>query len=348
MSLAINTLVCSLFKPRLCSLYRLSGRTLSNRSPELLPKTYQYEPSPTELNPFSPVTVENKEFLNELTPAIKRSYNFAAYIRDSITLQELVKLGVSLYDIENTNNEAARHILKLDFQNDCVPYIKFLVDHGLKERNLGRFISEFPDIFREPLEELEYKIKYYRSKNFSDKLVAKSLNRSSHFISHPLKTIDFKLGQFQIEFNLKANDLRDIISWYPELIAFDKEQFTVIKFSLVEDFGFGEAEIHEILKNQPKLLGFTRFCLIERLELIHNVIGLSHSTIVKFPKLITGPKLDITHRHEYLKKLNRNQYDPSKPLYVPPSALYKPRDLEFCLRYSKTSVEDYILFLKSC
>lgn len=198
-------------------------------------------------------------FIDQIVPATKRSYNFAAYVNQSETLQQLIRLGVSLYDIESTNQDAARHILRLDFERDCAPYVKFLVDNGLKERNLGRFISEYPDIFKEPLDELTYRIDYYKFKKFSNRLITKAINRSAHILSHPVKNIDFKLGQFQIHFNLPANDLREIVAVYPQLIAHRKEQFTVVKFSLTEEFGFRRREIHKLLVAQPKLLGLTRY-----------------------------------------------------------------------------------------
>lgn len=347
MNRSISRIIGHILRPKLCSYY---SSITSNQSSQdrLQPRG---KPPDQLLDPFSLVDGNDERisiYLHELGPPAKKGFNFAAYVNSAKSLQELVKLGVSLYDIENTNKTAAQKLLKLDFERDCLPHIKFLVDHGIKERNLGRFISEYPDIFGKSLDELTEVINYLKSVGFTDKHISRALDRSANLLKYNPKTIDFKLGEFQIEFNVPAEDLVKIVASYPQMLSFPKEQFRSIKFVIDEEFGFKLKEIQEILSGQPKILGFTRFTLIERLELVHNVIGLSHSTIVKFPKLITGPKLDITHRHEYLKKLNRNQYDPSKPLYVPPFALYKPSDLEFCLKYSKTSLKDYKLFLKSC
>lgn len=343
-------------------MYKLSSRKLPKHTPDVSSRTHQNEANPNELvfdesgdqllDPYSNVTHDKctiqNQYLYNLAPPPKRAYNFAAFINHSDTLKELVKLGVSLYDIENTNQAAAERLLKLDFMNDCMPYINLLLKNGLKATNIGRFISEYPDLFSQPMDRLEEVIRYLKFQGFSKKHIASALNRSSQILRYDVKRIDYKLGEFQIEFKMRPKDVIRIVSIYPELISLPKEQYRVIKFVVTEEFGFKMNEIHEILINQPKILGLTRFALIERLELIHNVIGLDHSTIVKIPKLITGPKLDITHRHEYLKKLNRNQYDPSKPLYVPPFALYNCSDLEFCQRYSKTSLDDYRSFLKSC
>lgn len=309
------------------------------------------EPIPLDdlkVDPFSSANSSTQLFVDDIRPPLKRSFNLAAYVNTSETLQELIKLGVSLYDIENTNIKAAQKLVMLDFGRDCAPYIKLLVAHGLKTKNLGRFISEFPDIFSVPLDDLEIRIKYLKSKGFSKKHISTALNRSSQIISNNVKSLDFKLGEFQIEFGLPASIIRNIVSKYPPIIRLPSGQYKMINFTLREEFGFENREIHTILEEQPKILDILRPVLIERLELIHNTIGLSHEIICTFPKLLTGPVLDIRHRSMYLKKLARNQFDPSKPLYVPPSALYNGSDEQFCERYAKTNIEDYKLFLKFC
>lgn len=311
----------------------------------LLSQKDDIDDGPT-LNPFGKVDQNQISFLEQLRPPTKRSFNLAAYVNESVTLQELIKLGVSLYDIENVNYDAAKKLVLLDFQRDCVPYIKFLVDNGLKERNLGRFISEFPSIFQQHLDDLQTRINYYESKGFSKKLIATALNKSSRFIVHETKYIDHKLGRLQVTFCLSADRIRTMVSSHPEIISLPPEQYELVNFCMHEEFGFNSYEMRRILCKQPQVLDIIRPVLIERLELIHNTIGLSHRTIAKFPRLITGPRMDIKYRAAYLSKLKRDQYNPELPLYVPPSALYQDSDCKFCKKYAKTSMEDYKLFIK--
>lgn len=299
------------------------------------------------LNPFSQANQDTVGFLNDLKPPIKRSFNLAAYVNHSHTLQELLKLGVSLFDIESTNHKAAQFLLNLDFERDCSQHIRFLVDNGLKERNLGRFISEFPMLFGELLDDLQTRLNYYESKGFSKRQIAGALNKSSHLIAHKTKTIDYKLGLIQIEFNMPAKLIRTLVSAYPLCIAMPEEQFKIVNLTLNGEFGFRQNEINEMVVTQPCILELPRPNLIERLELVHNEIGLRHRQVVSYPKLITGPRLEIRARAMYLKKLKRDQYDPKRPLYVPPSALYKCDDEEFCKTYAKTTLSDYKLFLRS-
>lgn len=301
-----------------------------------------------DLNPFAkPSADKQKAFISDLVPPLKRSFNLAAYVNTSETLQQLVKIGVSLYDIENINLEAAKHLVMLDFQRDCMPYLKFLVDNGLKPKKLGRFISEFPTIFKVPLADLETRIKYLKLKKFSKVQIASALNMSSRILAENIKSLDYKLGEFQVEFKLPARLVRSIVSKYPPVISLPEEQYKLVNFTLTQEFGFKPWEIHTILEEQPQVLDILRPVLIERLDLVHNTVALSHRTILKYPKLITGPKFDIRHRFLYLQRLKRNQFNPELPLYVPPSALYNGSDEKFCKLYAKTSVDDYKLFLQS-
>lgn len=298
------------------------------------------------LDPFVKVTQEHNTFLEALQPPAKRSFNLAAYVNESRTLQELIKLGVSLYDVENVHNKSARLLTQLDFERDCVPYIKFLVDNGLEQKNLGRFLSEYPNIFQVHIDDLQTRINYYESKGFTKKMIALALNKSSQFIVHKTKTIDHRLGQLQITFSLPGQVVRKVVVQHPEVLSLPREQYDLTKFTLQEEFGFRPVETIRILEKEPQVLDIIRPVLIERLDLIHNTIGLGHGMIARFPRLITGPRLDIKFRSAYLAKLKRNQYNPKLPLYVPPTALYLISDEKFCSMYAKTSLEDYKLFIK--
>lgn len=331
----LKTFVSCLLNSRLRSFHKLAGDTLSKSIPN------------AELDPFQPIDSEAIQYLQDLNPPMKRSYNLASYVNHSRTLQELLKLEVSLFDIENTNYEAAKSLLSLDFDRDCVAHIKFLVDNGLKKRNLGRFISEFPTLFSQHIDDLQTRLNYYEVKGFTREQIGHALNKSSHFIAHKTKTIDHKLGLLQLEYKLSGKQIRSIVSDYPFIIVIPAEQYKIVNLTMSVEFGFKAHEIRNMLKIQPVLLEFNRLQLIDRIDLVHNVIGFSHKIIADHPKLITGPRVEISSRSTYLAKLKRNQYDPTQPLYVPPNVLYKIDDEEFCRKYAKTTLQDYKLFLKS-
>lgn len=82
-------------------------------------------------------------------------------------------------------------------------------------------------------------------------------------------------------------------------------------------------------------------------DYVHHDMGISHELIVKSPRIFRRRLQLIQGRHQYLKTLDRAQYDPTKPLFVPLSAFYEIDDALFCLKYAKTSVKDFNAFLKS-
>lgn len=301
----------------------------------------------SHLDPFATVNPNHKAFLDELRVPQKRSFNLASYVNESKTLRDIFKIGVSLYDIERTKIDVAERFKHLEFERDCAPKIRFLVDHGLKPKNLGRFITEYPEIFFEDIENLQARVNLLVHKGFTKPLIIRALNRSAHILSHKTKYTDHKLGLLQVELNLKASTVINMVSKHPELIGIPASYYKTTNFTLSEEFGFQRHEIVKLLEVQPNIIDLSKNALFRRLDLIHNTIGLSHSMIVKFPKLITGPIIEIENRFRYLQKLKRNQFDPAKPLYVPPSALYNPNDENFCLNFAKTSLDDYILFIKS-
>ena len=92
-------------------------------------------------------------------------------------------------------------------------------------------------------------------------------------------------------------------------------------------------------------VGHEDFCRI--FVYVHNEMGLSHELIARTPQIF-NQRLKLTKtRHEYLKTLDRAQYDPTKPLFVPLRAFYELNDADFCMEYAKTSVNDFNAYLKS-
>ena len=72
-----------------------------------------YEPAPS-------VSENDLEVFKQEFPP---SFNFSPFVNYSLTLQQLIKLGVKLHRIEEDRSLAER-ILKLDFENDIVPVLR--------------------------------------------------------------------------------------------------------------------------------------------------------------------------------------------------------------------------------
>jgi len=77
------------------------------------------------------VNEEGVDFINHIRPSLKKSFNLAAYVNSSDTLQQLVKLNVDLSKIDK-HVDLASHIVRADFKTDIEPYVLFLLDNGVK------------------------------------------------------------------------------------------------------------------------------------------------------------------------------------------------------------------------
>lgn len=87
--------------------------------------------------------------------------------------------------------------------------------------------------------------------------------------------------------------------------------------------------------------------MVKSFDYAHNVMKLSHKTIALHPLILLCRQHRLKRRHEFLAHLQRDQYDPSKPLYVSPKALVTGKDVDFCTNVAKCSIHTYNLFLKS-
>jgi len=63
------------------------------------------------------------EDLSTVAPYFQPSFNFAAYVNNSPTLQELVKLGVDLHSLER-KKDVPEFILQLEFSRDMKEHIR--------------------------------------------------------------------------------------------------------------------------------------------------------------------------------------------------------------------------------
>lgn len=112
------------------------------------------------------------EDISHIAPYFRPTFNFAAYINKSETLQKLVQLGVNLHRIEKMK-AAPEYIMKLDFEKDMKQHIFFLHDLGVTADQLGGFITKNPYIFQEDLENLSIRINYLQSKQFNESSITR-------------------------------------------------------------------------------------------------------------------------------------------------------------------------------
>ncbi|KAI1305374.1 Transcription termination factor 3, mitochondrial [Halotydeus destructor] len=286
------------------------------------------------------------EYVDQIGPVYPKTFNFAAYANRHKTLQKLVDLGVNLAKLE-ADRDIANYLVNLDFNRDCKNHIIWLHDQGIKADKLGDFISGYPAIFSENIENLSTRVKYLRIKNFSKEAIVAILTEYPKFISIPVQSVDARLGFLKREFAMVANEIRSLVTRFPKVVTYHEMHIRVRTFAFVEEMGFTKEEFKNLVLHQPKLVAHSQERLVARFDYLHNVVGLSNQEVSRFPALLANGIEILKQRAGYLKILQRDQFNPEKPGYIPPLALCSGSDAEFCERYSKTSVADFNLYLKS-
>ena len=110
-----------------------------------------------EQQPHNQITKQHdfQRSLRDLRPLPRmHSGSLTPYVRDSVTLTQLVNLGVDLQKIEE-HPKLARSILQMDFENDVKPRILFLNKLGVADSDLGTCISKNPNILHQDLQSLQ-------------------------------------------------------------------------------------------------------------------------------------------------------------------------------------------------
>jgi len=154
-----------------------------NKSMKLIKRT-------EEVLPELKVTASDLESVRAAKPTL----NLASLINESPTLQRLVDLGVGLWFWEIKRFVGLA--VKLDFDRDVAPTIRFLTDLGVPADSLGHILTRNPHILEEPLEDLTTRVNYLISKKFTqDDIVQIVCN--SWWMSVSVKGIDGRLGFFK-------------------------------------------------------------------------------------------------------------------------------------------------------
>ncbi|XP_076764322.1 mitochondrial transcription termination factor 3 [Xylocopa sonorina] len=286
------------------------------------------------------------EDLSHIGPNITATFNFAKFADQSHTIQQLVKLGVELYKLER-DRDVVEMFLSLDFGRNIKPYIQFLHDCGVKPEGLGRFITRNPNIFKEDMDDLYTRIRYLRAHNFMPEMIETIINRHPPWLSFSTKDIDSRLGHFQHTFKLNGYQVRCLTVKSPKLITYDMNRIRASTFAVKEEMGFNENETKLVLLKAPRVWIRSKVSVVNSFDYLHNTMELSHAAISREPQVLLCRRNRLETRHRFLVELKRNQYDPTKPLYVSPLSLVENSDIDFCNQIAKASILTYNEFLKS-
>ncbi|XP_053679561.1 transcription termination factor 3, mitochondrial [Anopheles nili] len=282
----------------------------------------------------------------EVFPNTKPSFNFAAYVNKSHSLQQLVALGVELHKFEKRKG-ITQFVLGLDFERDMKQHIRFLSDNGVPTDALGEFLTKNPLIFKEDLGDLDTRINYLHSKRFLPEQIARIVTKNPFWLLLNTKRIDGRLGYFQKTFSLQGDEVRMLATKQPRLITYNLEHVRKNTFSVQEEMGFQKNEVKQLLLSKPRIWMINTDALHYRFEYIHRRMKISHAEILKTPDLLLTRDVRIKQRHGFLKFLGKVQYDPKKELYIPLKSLAEKTDEEFVTEVAKSNMECYNRFLKT-
>lgn len=191
----LTTITCRIIKNEFKRLFPIKFSTITtNTSTELIETATQnaYQLLDTRSLPNAdfvdandeklPVLDECKEDISHVAPYLQPTFNFAAYINKSETLQQLVKLGVNLHKIEKSV-EAVPFILKLDFEKDIKNHIRFLHEHGVALEDVANIFTRNPFVLKESLEDLQVRINYLESKRFDKEMISRILSNNPFWLT---------------------------------------------------------------------------------------------------------------------------------------------------------------------
>uniref|UniRef100_U3JSW8 Transcription termination factor 3, mitochondrial n=1 Tax=Ficedula albicollis TaxID=59894 RepID=U3JSW8_FICAL len=237
------------------------------------------------------------------------------YVDHSETLEKLVHLGVDLSQVEK-RQKAGQLLLTLDFEKDVKKVLLFLKDVGLEDNQLGPFLTKNPYILGEDLEALETRVAYLKSKKFGKSEIAQMVSRAPYLLLFSVERLDNRLGFFKNELGLSVKKTKDLVIRLPRLLTGKlepvKENLQVCQIEL----GFQRNEIQQIVYKTPKILTASKKRLKQTFDYLHNIMGIPHHMLTRFPQVFNSKLLRIRERHMFLAFLGRAQYDPAQPSYI--------------------------------
>ncbi|XP_063183303.1 transcription termination factor 3, mitochondrial isoform X1 [Chroicocephalus ridibundus] len=268
------------------------------------------------------------------------------YVDHSETLAKLVHLGVDLSQVEK-RQKAGQLLLTLDFEKDIRKILLFLKDVGVEDNQLGPFLTKNPYILGEDLEALETRVAYLKSKKFGKAEIAQMVSRAPYLLLFSVERLDNRLGFFKNELGLSVKKTKDLVIRLPRLLTGKlepvKENLQVCQIEL----GFQRNEIQQIVFKTPKILTASKKRLRQTFDYLHNIMGIPHQMLTRFPQVFNSKLLRIRERHMFLTFLGRAQYDPAQPSYISLDQLVSLPDEVFCTEIAKASIQDFEKFLKT-
>ncbi|XP_074656072.1 transcription termination factor 3, mitochondrial-like [Tubulanus polymorphus] len=281
-------------------------------------------------------------------PAPKPAGNLAAYVNESPTLRNFVEMGVDLSRLETKkSSDIAEMIVRLDFERDVKPILQFLHRIGVPRDAVGEFITKNPYVFKESLDDLQIRVNYLESKRFDADAIGRIVHKAPFYLTTTTFKIDERLGYLQTQFRLTGDEVRDVVTRLPKIVTFPKITIEQAQLALKEFLQFSDMDMKQILLAQPKVYLTNRYKLISRGEYLTCDMEIPFERIVQWPNILRTREFVVKQRHQFLKQIRKNQYDPKLANYVTLKQLVGTDDVTFCRDIAKVPLKEFNTFMKS-
>jgi hypothetical protein len=274
------------------------------------------------------------------------TFDLAYLINESPTLKRFIEMGVDVYRW-NQPNIKAKYILTLDFERDCIQHLVFLNELGIKNKNLAQFLSYNPWIFKETIDDLRVRINYLESKGFNSEHIQHILTRAPSLINLSTKMLDTKLNWFIKKFHLTSNETHEFVLRAPKLITLPLKDISNTYFNMNTQLGFEYLELNRIFNQYPKLFQYDYKLIELNFDFLYNEMNISRQRLMDYPPILKQSFQQLRTRCLYLKYLKRQQFDPTKPNFVSLKDLCLKTNELFCQYVTKTSIQQYLNFMKT-
>jgi len=247
--------------------------------------------------------------------------------------------------ISQKNQEIADQMLKSDFKRVILPRISFLLSLGLEKSEIGPVFCRHPPLAYNEINKMQGRVDYLRSKKFSDDSIAKIIKTAPGILRKSLRQIDKIMGSFQREFDLNGDEVREVVTKCPKLVLYDSFLIKGVILTL-QQLGFNDEERKQIMLTHPRLYIQRRDGISERFHYLHSLMGVEHSAIAEWSKVLRTSVACLKVRHVFLQSLGKDQFDTSKPDFVSMEAFSAGRDVDFCNGAAKVSLDQFVEFKK--
>jgi mTERF domain-containing protein, mitochondrial len=290
-----------------------------------------------------------EEQIKSMKPAYRPfAYTLAYFVNESKVLQKFIEMGVEIQHWDD-DREICEFILKLNFDRDVAPYLIFLHDLGLKIENSAFVILKNPFFLKEKLDDLQTRIEYFQSKQLTRENISIILSKTPKWLTVSIGEMENSINWYKKEFNLDDTEMKSILVEQPKLCIIKTKIPFDMKFCFKEILCYSDDQIKRMIKSCPKL--FTKECekIKNNYYYLTDLMKTKDANIAECPQILYMPLVQLRSRFSFLKHLNRNQFDPTKPNFVSLRDICDKKldDELFCKKVAKSTLEEFTNFLRT-